>query len=93
MVEAVGSCGAALLWIGSGNLPVGIENRTRFRKGTRVGTTLTAIGEPRKDNGHTAIWDVRVLDGDGVLCAEGELHARALAPGAKVAGQTLTVPG
>ena len=92
MVEAVGSCGAALLHLPRGRLPVGVENRTRFLKAARAGTVLTATGIPTEVTEHGSIWSVKVTSSDGTLCADGQLTARALPPGKQVGGEALSMP-
>ena len=92
MVEAVGSCGAAMRHLPGGRLPVGTENRTRFLRATRTGAVLTAVGTPAKTTNSGSIWAVRITDQDGRICAEGTLATRALPPGASVGGEALTLP-
>ena len=92
MVEAVGSCGAAMRHIPEGRLPVGIDNHTQFLRGVRTGTTLTATGIPARSNADGSTWTVRILDQDGTLCATGQLTTRALPPGRSVGGAALRIP-
>ena len=92
IVEAVGSCGAALLHLPSGRLSVGVENRTRFLRAARAGAVLTAVGVPAEVSESGSRWEVRIVDQDGVVCAEGHLETRALPPGATVGGRALGLP-
>ena len=92
MVEAVGSCGAAMLHLPSGRMPVGVENQTRFVKASRAGATLTAVGTPESTTDVGSTWTVRITDQHGVLCAEGHLRARALEPGTALGGAALAMP-
>lgn len=92
MVEAVGSCGAALLHLPGGRLPVGVENRTRFVRAARAGSVLTATGTPTEVTEHGSIWSVTVVDQDGTICAQGQLTAKALEPGTKLGGEALALP-
>ncbi len=92
MVEAVGSCGAAMQHLPGGRLPVGIENRTRFLRATRTGAVLTAVGTPTETPEGRPIWEVRIVDQDGRVCAEGTLATRALPPGTPVGGKALVLP-
>ena len=92
LVEAVGSCGAAMAHLPGGRLPVGVENRTRFLRACRAGAVLTAIGRPKELSEHGSTWEVRIVDQDGTLCAEGQLTARALPPDRSVGGEALALP-
>lgn len=92
MVESVGSCGAGMVALPAGRLPVGAENRTRFVRAARVGAVLTAIGTPSESGSERSVWEVRIIDQDGTLCAEGQLSARHLPADARVAGGALGLP-
>ena len=92
MIEAVGSCGAALLHLPNRRLPVGVENRTRFLRAARAGALLTAVGIPTEVTEHGSTWSVSVTDQSGTVCAEGQLLTRALPPGKTVGGAALQLP-
>lgn len=86
VVEALGSTGAALVFLPTGLLPVGVENHTRFIKGVRAGTRLDAVAKRTVHEGRTCVFTVQIRDRDGDLVAEGTLTARGLSPGQSVAG-------
>jgi uncharacterized protein (TIGR00369 family) len=89
LVEAVGSCGAALHALPQGLLPVGVQNQTRFRRAARAGATLRAVGRP--DPERAGAWVVDIHDEQG-LCATGRLQTHALEPGAEVGGAAVELP-
>lgn len=84
--EATCSIGAALSVLPSGKNAVGVENRTRFLRASRPGTTLTITATPRSVEGERHTWQAVVLDGEGRRCAEAEVVVRALDPKARVGG-------
>lgn len=89
LVEAVGSCGAALHALSQGLLPVGVQNQTRFRRAVRAGATLRAVGRP--DPEAPGSWTVDIHDDQG-LCATGRLQTHALEPGAELGGAVVGLP-
>jgi 1,4-dihydroxy-2-naphthoyl-CoA hydrolase len=89
--EATCSVGAALSVLPQGRNAVGVENRTRFLRASRPGTTLTITATPATVQGDRHTWSAVVLDGEGQRCAEAEVVVRALDPKARVAGAAVTL--
>jgi len=92
LAEAVCSVGAVMSILSSGRHAVGAENRTRFKRAARAGTTLTATAVPAevKEPWHT--WQCTIEDATGRICAEGSVIVRALEPGTSLAGQRIEPP-
>ena len=93
MVESVCSVGAALAELARGRNAVGLENTTRFRRGTRVGARLRAEAvratETSEDRGR---WEATITDEAGEVCATGQLVVAILAPDATVGGEAIALP-
>ncbi len=91
MAESVCSVGAVLTVLPSGRHAVGSENRTRFERPTRRGTTLTvrAVPGPTDDGWHT--WHADITGDDGLLRAQSTVIVRALEPGQELAGEVVDV--
>lgn len=93
LVESVCSVGAALRELARGNNVVGLENTTRFVRGTRVGATLRAEATMTQAPAEgRARWDATITDETGEVCATGRLLVAILAPGAAVGGEAVTLP-
>jgi uncharacterized protein (TIGR00369 family) len=93
LVESVCSVGAALRELPRGNNVVGLENTTRFVRGTRLGATLRAearMTEPPADG--RSRWEATITDETGEVCATGRLTVAILAPDAAVAGEAVALP-
>lgn len=93
MVESVCSVGAALRELARGNNVVGIENTTRFVRGTRLGAQLKAEAVPvLLDAMHRVRWEAKITDAAGEVCATGRLVVAILAPDATVGGEAVGLP-
>lgn len=92
LAEAVCSVGAVMSILASGRHAVGAENRTRFKRAARVGTTLTATAVPAEISEPWHTWQCTIEDADGRVCAEGSVVVRALEPGTSLAGQRIEPP-
>lgn len=94
MVESVCSVGAAMLHLARGYNVVGLENTTRFSRGTRIGARLRAEATPAGDphDELRACWRASVTDASGAVCATGRLVLAILTPDAKVGGETVSLP-
>lgn len=93
MVESVCSVGAALEVLGEGRNAVGLENTTRFHRGTRVGGRLRAEARPAVEPGENrARWEATITDEAGEVCATGQLVVAILASGAQVGGEAVALP-
>ena len=93
LVESLCSVGAALRELPRGNNVVGLENTTRFLRGTRVGAKLRAeasMTESPADG--RARWDATITDQAGEVCATGRLIVAILAPDAAVGGEAVVLP-
>lgn len=93
LVESLCSVGAALRELPRGNNVVGLENTTRFIRGTRVGATLRAeasMTEAPADG--RARWEATITDEAGEVCATGRLIVAILAPDAAVGGEAVVLP-
>jgi 1,4-dihydroxy-2-naphthoyl-CoA hydrolase len=92
--ETTCSVGAALSVMGEGRNAVGSENRTRFHRGARPGTTLSieALPVSASDDGRWLTWEARITDSEGRLCAVSRVTAAVLDPGRRIAGRALEVP-
>jgi len=91
LVEALGSTGAAMVFLPQGKLPVGVENHTRFLSGVRAGTRLHGVAELSSEHEHRCVFSVRIVASDGTVCAEGTLTARGLPPGTPVGGEPVSL--
>ncbi len=93
IVESVCSIGAAMRELGRGHNVVGLENTTRFHRGTRVGATLRAEAIPGEDPPENrARWDATITDATGEVCATGRLVVAILGPDATVGGVAVALP-
>ncbi len=96
MVESVCSVGAAMQHLARGDNVVGLENTTRFVRGTRVGARLraeaTPVENPPEAARRRACWRASITDEAGVVCATGQLVLAILAPGTSVGGEAVTLP-
>ena len=93
MVESVCSVGAALRELTRGHNAVGIENTTRFIRGTRVGARLRAEAVPAVAPAEDrARWEATITNEAGEVCATGRLVLAILAPGATVGGEAISLP-
>jgi len=90
IVETVASAGAALFAMPRGQTSVGLENTTSFVRAVRAGK-LVATGTPVHRGRGSQVWQVDVRDDAGKLAASGRVRTMSLAPGATVAGETVTV--
>ncbi len=68
LAESLGSMASALLIDRSAQGVVGIEVNANHLKGVRSGR-VTAVGELVHHGRTTHVWNIRVLDGSGALCA------------------------
>lgn len=93
LVESACSVGCAFGQLGEGLSVVGIENRTRFVRGTRAGVTLRVEALP-DDLADPAlpVWRAEVKDDEGNMCAHGRLHLAVLDPEISVGGEALASP-
>ena len=93
IVESVCSLGAALQHLARGHNAVGLENTTRFLRGTRVGARLRAEARPGLDpSPDRARWDTTITDASGAVCATGRLVVAILGPDATVGGEAVVLP-
>lgn len=93
MLESVCSVGAALAELARGHNAVGLENTTRFHRGTRLGAQLRAEATPatQPEDGR-ARWEATITDEAGEVCATGQLVVAILASGAQVGGEAVALP-
>lgn len=92
LAESVCSVGAAFAVMADGKNAVGLENHTRFLRGTRAGVTLVVEAAPRFIKGADRIWAAEIRDDEGP-CATAEVRLRVLEPGRSIAGQTISFKG
>jgi uncharacterized protein (TIGR00369 family) len=90
IIETLASVGAALFAMPKGQTTVGLENTTSFLRAVRSGK-LVGIARPLQRGRSTQVWEVEVRGDDGKLAATGRVRMLCLAPGAKVAGETVAV--
>lgn len=93
LAEAACSTGAAISVLPLGKNAVGVENRTRFKKAARAGTTLTITAIPKSVEGRDHTWAAVMVDSDGRTCATSEVVVRALDPKVRVGGAAVTFQG
>ena len=94
--ETTCSIGAALSVLAEGHNAVGVANTTRFLRGCRPGATLTVDARPVDDPSLPAnrrLWEARITDADGALCAVSRVTTAVLAPGARIAGEGVALAG
>ena len=92
--ETTCSIGAAFSVLAEGRSAVGVENTTRFLKGCRPGATLTVDARPVEDPALPAnrrVWEARITDADGALCALSRVTTAVLEPGARIAGEDIAL--
>lgn len=93
MVESVCSVGAALAELARGNNAVGIENTTRFIRGSRVGARLRAEAVPAIEPAEgRARWEATITSAAGEVCATGRLVVAILVPDVTVGGAVVRLP-
>ena len=93
IVESVCSLGAALPALAQGRNVVGLENTTRFVRGTRAGATLHAVAVPAPSpEPGRARWDATISETPGEVCATGRLTMAVLDADATVGGTTIAPP-
>ncbi|MBL7965052.1 MAG: hotdog fold thioesterase [Flavobacteriales bacterium] len=68
LAESLGSTGSALLVMPEGRMVVGVEVNANHLKAVRDGRVI-ATGELVHRGGSTHVWDIRVHDEQGRLCA------------------------
>ncbi len=91
--ESVCSIGAALSVFDDGANAVGVENHTRFHRGARPGTVLTADAHPvvEQVRGDLRVWTARITRDDGVLCATSRISVAVLPSGRRIAGAEVSL--
>lgn len=90
IIETLASVGAALYAMPNGQTTVGLENTTSFLRAVRSGKLL-AVARPQHRGRQTQVWEVEVRGEDGKLAATGRVRMLCLAPGAKIAGETVAL--
>ncbi|MFT5685205.1 MAG: 1,4-dihydroxy-2-naphthoyl-CoA hydrolase [Myxococcota bacterium] len=91
--ESACSVGAAMAVMPSGNHAVGVENITRFHRGTRPGTTLHIEAKPKSERGSHRTWEAIITSRDGVRHATSRVTVAVLAPGTRIAGEDVELIG
>ena len=91
--ESTCSVGAAMAVIAAGNNAVGVENRTRFHRGARPGTTLHIEAVPVSSTSRLATWKAVITSGDGVRHATSQVTIAILKPGTRIAGEDVELVG
>lgn len=93
--ESVCSVGAAFSVMAEGKNAVGAENTTRFHRGCRPGTTLTAIARPMEGarSASQRVWEAVITDGAGRRCATSRVTIAVLEPGRRIAGEDVGLVG
>lgn len=90
IIETLASVGAAIYAMPNGQTTVGLENTTSFLRAVRSGK-LIAVARPQHRGRQTQVWEVEVRGEDGKLAATGRVRMLCLAPGAKIAGETVAL--
>lgn len=92
MIETLASTGAAINAMAAGMSVVGLENTTSFLRAVRSGK-LHAVAKPLLKGRRSHVWEVKVTDDAGKLCATGRVRLICLEAGAAIAGKTAGVDG
>lgn len=85
--ESACSVGAAMAVIAAGNNAVGVENKTRFHRGTRPGTTLHIEAAPLSANDRLTTWKAVITSEEGIRHATSWVRIAILKPGTRIAGE------
>jgi uncharacterized protein (TIGR00369 family) len=90
IIETCASVGAAMFAMPKRQTTVGLENTTSFVRAVRGGK-LIGRALPIHRGRQTQVWEVEVRGDDGKVAATGRVRMLCLEPGAKVAGETVSV--
>jgi uncharacterized protein (TIGR00369 family) len=90
IIEAACSTGAAVFALARNQTVVGLENSTSFVTAARGGK-LTVRATPVTRGRKTQVWEARVTDEAGKICATGRVRLLCLEPGEALAGRTAAV--
>jgi len=88
IIEAACSTGAAVAAGARGQSVVGLENSTSFITAVRSGT-LRVTATPVTRGRRTQVWEAKVTNEDGRVCATGRVRLLCLEAGSKLAGENL----
>ena len=93
--ESVCSVGAAFSVMAEGKNAVGAENTTRFHRGSRPGTVLTATARPLPGTYPRGqiVWEAVITDAVGRRCATSRVTIAVLEPGKRIAGESVELIG
>lgn len=86
IIEAACSTGAAVAAGANRQSVVGLENTTSFVTAVRAGT-LTVTATPVTRGRRTQLWEARVTNEAGRVCATGRVRLLCLESGSDLAGQ------